>query len=259
MARDWFGEPVSADTGIIAKPAEMAYLLLQGAALIEPRRLPGHWSGRSQGFSIPITNGVRYRVGATKGTFQQGAEVPTAIDQGTVLVSDRRAVFAGPKQSREWLYSKLLGFHHDDSSPWTALAVSNRQKVSGFMYTEATEMTVRFRLELALAQFRGTRDEFAASIDLQVAQLTAAEPARPDQTQPDQTQPDQSQPGPPLATVAGPAAASGLQGEPGQAPAAPAPAAAAAGALPPAGWYANPQAAGRRYWDGARWTSYTAP
>lgn len=27
----------------------------------------------------------------------------------------------------------------------------------------------------------------------------------------------------------------------------------------PAGWYSNPLGAGRRYWDGARWTDHTAP
>ena len=31
-------------------------------------------------------------------------------------------------------------------------------------------------------------------------------------------------------------------------------------ALPPAGWYADPsQPAGRRYWDGAKWTEHVAP
>ena len=27
----------------------------------------------------------------------------------------------------------------------------------------------------------------------------------------------------------------------------------------PAGWYPNPEAPGRRYWDGAKWTADTAP
>lgn len=235
MAHDWTGEPVSPDSGIIGKPGEMAYLVLQGATLIEPRRLPGHWSGRSQGFSIPVYKGIRYRVGSTKGTFQQGAEVPTPIDQGTVLVSSLRVVFAGSKATREWLYPKLIGFHHDEQHPWTALQVSNRQKVSGFMYTEATEIMVRFRLELALAQYMGSRAVFAASIDKQLADLVAGEPESPAGLSPAKTSATAQQLAPardkPTATHQ----------------------------LPPAGWYPNPNGPGQRYWDGRTWTEQTSP
>lgn len=176
LAHDWTGDPVPPEAGILGKPGERAYLVLDGAALIEPRRLPGHWQGGSQGVSIPIYHGVRYRVGSTKGTYVQGEEVPTPVDTGVVMISDQRTVFAGSKQTREWLYQKLIGFHHDPEHPWTALQVSNRQKTSGILYTEDTEVTVRFRLELAIAQFRGTRAEFAASVDSQLDALLAAEP-----------------------------------------------------------------------------------
>jgi len=228
MAHDWMGEPITADAGIIGRRGESAYLVLKGAALIEPRRLPGHWTGRSQGFSVPVYKGIRYRVGASKGTFQQGDEVPTPIDQGTVLISDQRVVFAGSKQSREWLYPKLIGFHHDDKLPWTALQVSNRQKVSGILYTEDTETLVRFRLELALAQYSGTRAVFAASIDRQLADLMAIEPKPTPPAQP--APPASGQPSTPAAFV-----------------------------LPRAGWYPNPESIGQRYWDGAQWTHRTAP
>jgi len=226
MAHRWTGEPISADAGIIGRRGELAYLLLQGAALIEPRRLPGQWSGRSQGFSIPIYKGIRYRVGASRGNFQQGAEVPTPIDTGTVLISDQRVVFAGSKQTREWLYPKLIGFHHDAQAPWTALQVSNRQKVSGILYTAESAVVVRFRLELALAQYSGSREVFAASIDQQLAQLMASEPKPAPVTRP--------------APIARPATPSNF-------------------VLPAAGWYPNPEGPGRRYWDGARWTDKTAP
>lgn len=236
MAHSWTGVPVDPADGIIGKPGEMAYLTLQGAGLIEPRRLPGHYTGRSQGFSIPVYKGIRYRVGATKGTFQQGAEVPTPVDQGIVLISDQRVVFAGSKETREWLYTKLIGFHHDEHLPWTALQVSNRQKVSGILYTEQAETMVRFRLELALAQFGGSRATFAASIDQQLAELTAAEPTPPAGSHPLAATP---------ATVA-------------QAPSTPLQPAAAP-PLAPAAWYPNPEGPGQRYWDGTAWTSNTAP
>jgi len=60
--------------------------VVDGATLIEPRRGPGHWQGRNQGVSIPVPglHGVRYRVGATHGTYVQGQEQPTAIDTGSL-------------------------------------------------------------------------------------------------------------------------------------------------------------------------------
>lgn len=56
--------------------------------------------------------------------------------------------------------------------------MSNRQKVSGFQYPTEQATEVRFRLELALASFSGTREQFAASIDAQVTEAVAAEPGQ---------------------------------------------------------------------------------
>jgi hypothetical protein len=176
LAHGWSGDPVPLDVGIVAKRGERSYLVLANASLIEPQRLPGHWTGATQGVSFHIARGVSYRVGGTRGHYEQGDEEPTAIDQGTVLISDQRVVFAGTKASREWLYAKVIGFHHDDHLPWTAIAVSNRQKVSGFRYPKDQATDVRFRLELALAGFSGTSEQFAASIDAQVTEAVAAEP-----------------------------------------------------------------------------------
>ncbi len=51
----------------------------------------------------------------------------------------------------------------------------------------------------------------------------------------------------------------GARQEPIAAPVAPQPVAPQAPALPPAGWYADPQRpGGQRYWDGATWTQHTA-
>jgi hypothetical protein len=184
LAHSWAGDPVPLDVGIVPKRGERAYLVLTGASLIEPRRLPGHWAGATQGVSFHIARGVSYRVGGSRGHYEQGAEEPTAIDEGTVLISDQRAVFAGTTASREWLYAKVIGFHHDDHLPWTAIQVSNRQKVSGFRYPAEQATDVRFRLELALANFSGSHQQFAASIDAQVAEAVAAEPDHPAETLP---------------------------------------------------------------------------
>jgi hypothetical protein len=165
--------------GIALKKDESAFQVLDGSALIEPRRLPGHWEGRSQGFSFKVAKGVRYRVGTSKGHYVQGDEVPTPIDTGTLTITDQRVVFQGTKATREWAFSKLIGIQHVDlpKSPWTAIQVSNRQKTSGFLYTPAVAAGVRFRLDLAIAHYHGEVDEMIRALEAQLAEHARSGPA----------------------------------------------------------------------------------
>src|SRR5579864_7348210 len=78
-----------------ARAGEAVFYSLDGVALIEPRRQPGHWQGGYSGFSFRIAKGVRYHVGGTRGHSVQGAEVPTPIDRGSVTITDQRVVFQG--------------------------------------------------------------------------------------------------------------------------------------------------------------------
>jgi hypothetical protein len=158
---------------------ERVFMIFTNAALIEPRRERGHYQGGYSGFSFRVAKGVRYHVGGTRGTYVQGAEVPTPIDMGTVTITNQRVVFEGSKQAREWSFDKLLGHEDHSEAPWTALPVSNRQKVSGFMYDAQHAPEVRFRLALALATHNNTRAAFAASIQQQLADHQASRPAAP--------------------------------------------------------------------------------
>jgi hypothetical protein len=203
--------------GLVLKRNERTFQVLEGPSLIEPRRLPGHWEGRSQGFSIPITSGVRYRVGSTKGQYVQGNETPTPIDTGTVTITNQRVVFQGTKATREWAFTKVLGVQHVDDPkwPWTAIQVSNRQKTSGFTYPAELAGPVRFRLDLALAHFHGEVEDFIADIEEQVAEHELERPSAALPTH-------QARP-------------------PSQ----------------PAGWKSDPTGRHeRRYWDGNDWTEH---
>jgi hypothetical protein len=226
-AREFEGAPVPAGSGILPHKDERAYMILTEAALIEPKRLPGHWQGRNQGVSIHVMKNVNYRIGGTRGTYAQGEEETAPIDVGTIMISNQRVVFAGGKESREWLYPKVIGFQHYSDMPWTVIQVSNRQKVSGIGYNRETEDQVRFRLELALANYSGSHDEFVASIDARVAEVVAMEPLGP-----------RAFNNPSAAAIDSPSIA---------------PTAVAAG------WYQNPDGAGQRYWNGSAWTDDTAP
>ena len=67
---------------LILKKDEIGLAQITNVGLIEDRKGAGQWKGSSQGVSFPIGRvagrSVRYRVGATRGHYVQGAPVPTA-------------------------------------------------------------------------------------------------------------------------------------------------------------------------------------
>lgn len=217
------------------RPGEQPLFSMTGAALVEARRGPGHWEGRSSGVSvrIPGTRSMRYRIGATHGTFVHGEERPTPIDTGSLTLTTQRAVFVGAAQTREWRWSNVVGIEHHADQPWTSIAVSNRQRTAGVAYDRKDADTVRFWIEMAMARATGGTDrlvtELRAAVDAARAELAAVGPA-----------PDRS-----AAPVARPAPTVPADG-------APAPTA------PPA-WYADPTGRNElRYWNGTAWTDDVA-
>jgi hypothetical protein len=148
------------------KPREIAYARIDGVQSIEQRREPGRWVGGSQGVSLRLAKGVSYRVGASKGTFQQGEEVPTPIDSGVFVVTNRRCVFVGSKRSTEWAYTKLIGFSLEGRG-LALFSVSNRQKTTGVYY--GAELEARMDAIVAAAIARSRSDEEYEAL---VAELT---------------------------------------------------------------------------------------
>ncbi len=235
------GGPV--EVPLVLKKAEHSVFVLTGGGLFEPRRGPGHYAGRSSGFSIPLgSTGVRYRIGASRGTFVQGDENPTIIDTGTAVVTDQRVVFMGSRRTVEWAFTKLVAIQHYENRPWTAIQVSNRQKVTGITYDAAHQQNLRLRLEAALALFN--RDTAELSSQLRTA-ISAHDGARPRMA----VTPASGPPSkvetqwPASGTQIGPAGAPG--GEPTP--------------LPLPNWYPDPERRHQyRYWDGTRWSDEVA-
>lgn len=159
--------------GFEERKGEATFAVLKGVSLIEPRRLPGTYAGRSSGYSFRVVKGVNYRIGASKGTFVQGADVPTPIDNGTAFVTNQRVVFRGDKATREWAWTKLISLDHDDALPWTSLPVSNRQKTSGLLYDEPNSPLVRYRLQQGLAHSQGKVGALTHELEGQLADLRA--------------------------------------------------------------------------------------
>src|SRR3954447_24363330 len=111
------------DDGWVLEKGERGFATVADAALIELRRAQGHYVAGYQGMSFRIAKGVSYRVGGARGHYVPGPEGPTVIDEGDVLITDQRVVFRGTKQSREWAFSKLLGFSTSPDRHWMALQV----------------------------------------------------------------------------------------------------------------------------------------
>lgn len=185
IARDYAG--VTAADGhplpIILKGSERMLATMSGATLVEPRKGPGHWDGRSQGVSVhvPGTRSMRYRIGASHGTFVQGVEKPTGIDIGAFTLTTSRAVFAGSKQTREWAWAKLISVTHASDANWTMLSVSNRQKTSGIAYDATAASWCRFWIDYSVARATGTLDQLVTTLE---AELAAMSPAPPSQSAP---------------------------------------------------------------------------
>lgn len=178
-ARSFDGLDSVPEATVVLKKGERVFLVAAGAHLIEPRRAPGHYVGGYQGVSFKVVKGVRYHVGGSRGTYVQGEERPTPIDEGMLTITNQRVVFQGMKQAREWSYAKLLGIQHDPQLPWTAVQVSNRQKVSGFLYDEDSAALVRFRLSLAVAHFNGDVELLGAEVERQLAEHRGERPSLP--------------------------------------------------------------------------------
>jgi len=167
---------------LLLAPEEKLFLCVTNTALVEERRGQGHFEGRSSGVSIPIGSiggrSIRYRVGSSRGHYVQGTPSPTAIDRGNTYITNQRVVFRGGTQTRECLFSKLIGFDHDPAGS-TTFSVSNRQKATVISYGATVSGTFSFRLDLAIAHHRHTLPDFIAGLQRTLDDLDARQPPPP--------------------------------------------------------------------------------
>jgi hypothetical protein len=160
---------------------EAVFYKVTGCSLIGDRKTAGHWEGRSSGVSIPVGSiggrSVRYRVGASKGHYVQGTSKPTAVDTGTVYITNKRVIFQGSRQTRECQFAKLIGFHHDDKAGSTTFSVSNRQTPTTVHYGPSLSAAFDFRLDLALAHYKGTLASLVRQLQGDLARIDASRPS----------------------------------------------------------------------------------
>lgn len=175
---DSFHGDATAPPGVVLKHGERLFCYAAAAQLVEMRHATGHSVGASSGFSFRIAKGVSWRVGRSRGTHLPGPESCTPVDEGAVYITDRRVVFAGSRQARDWSFANLLGVRHEETSPVTWLPVSNRQRVSGLAYGGDETVRLRFMLALAQADSSGERGALKAQLVAMLAEHDVNQPSR---------------------------------------------------------------------------------
>ncbi|MCP4968096.1 MAG: hypothetical protein GY926_23030 [bacterium] len=161
------------------KKDEHVLISVDGAGLVEPRATAGHYQGGSSGVSFRVAKGVNFRVGQHKGTYVRGPEEQKMIDSGGALyITTQRVIYTSMNRNREWAFAKTIDVMHDDLGV-TYMNVSNRQKVSGFVYGEGVAREVQNRLVLAMAVFDDEVDTLVAQLDQQLSELKVSKPVAP--------------------------------------------------------------------------------
>ena len=171
----------SRDCPSLLAPGEGALLVLHGASLVETRRSPVSYRGGGLGASMSVGGGVRLGMHNFESIPVGGEEQQTVIDQGFFVVTDRRGVFAGMKQVREFDWSKLLSIQFGALTRKALvmyLPVSNRQKVSGIGGDWDTMTDIPVYVQLAVGLFREGETGLLNRLRAELAQLYAAEPPR---------------------------------------------------------------------------------
>ena len=122
------------EQSLVQKKGELVLWTGQGIYHVAGRT-PSTYSGGSQGFSIPLVAGIRYRVGSFKGSMTPGVEMQMDKDQGMVKLTNQRLIFAGPIATTEWAFAKLLSSFSNPDRTDFIFGVSNRQKSSGLRFS----------------------------------------------------------------------------------------------------------------------------
>ena len=140
------------DHSLAQKKGELVLWTGQGIYHVAGRT-PSTFSGGSQGFSIPLVAGIRFRVGSFQGRMIPGEEMQMDKDQGMVKLTNQRLIFSGPIATTEWAFSKLLSSFSNPDRDDFIFGVSNRQKSSGIRFTPQDGYAFAHLFALALYSY----------------------------------------------------------------------------------------------------------
>lgn len=145
----------------------------------EAGRGAGSYQGSSQGFSIPVVAGIRYRVGATRGTYVSGDPIQKYGEVGDVILTTNRVLFNGMFNTKEWAFSKWNGAAASADETDYIFNVSNRQKTSGILFGARDGREFNRFLSCALIAAEYGIDRVIQEVDKNLKALEEDKPAIP--------------------------------------------------------------------------------
>jgi hypothetical protein len=163
------------DNQLVQKAGEL--VLWSGSAVFhEAGRTPSRYVGSSQGFSIPIVAGVRYRVGSTRGTLIPGDEMQMEKEVGLVKLTNQRLIFAGSANAAEWQFAKFLSAGTNPARNDFIFAVSNRKKTSGLRFSNEDGIAFGRLLALALYSYENGIPATIKAIKSELKEIESKKP-----------------------------------------------------------------------------------
>ncbi|WP_419847698.1 hypothetical protein [Candidatus Poriferisocius sp.] len=158
---------------IVLKKNEQVIGIIEGTGLVEVKAGKTQYRGGSAGTSIRVAKGVSLRVGQHKGTVYREPEMPRLLcTGGAFVVTDMRAVYVGPKYTREFAWNKTISMTESTGEGGACLliAVNNRQKVSGVL-TGSSADAVAGRCEIGIAISNDNLPQLVAELESEIAAL----------------------------------------------------------------------------------------
>jgi len=134
------GGPRPVSTNLVLKRAEIAVASVPAA--LSRYRTKTQYVGGSQGFSVPLGHGIRYRVSSFRGQPIQVESLAT-VDQGNLVVTNQRLVFLGAKRDVSIPLAKLLQIEAFSN----AIAIGREGKESRDIYLVANPAYVTLFLQ----------------------------------------------------------------------------------------------------------------
>jgi hypothetical protein len=162
----------------IQKAGEIVLWRAQGQ-FHEAGRGAGSYQGSSQGLSIPVVAGIRYRVGATRGTYVSGDPIQKYGEVGDVILTTDRVLFNGMFNTREWAFAKWNGAAASADETDYIFNVSNRQKTSGVLFGARDGREFNRFLSCALIAAEYGIDRVITEVDKNMKELEEDKPMPP--------------------------------------------------------------------------------
>ena len=163
------------DQSLVQKDGE--FVIWTGSAVFhEAGRGPSRYVGGSQGFSIPIVAGIRYRVGSFSATRVPGEAMQIDKDQGLVKLTNQRLIFAGSIETSEWQFSKMLSVAMTEDHNDFLISVSNRKKTSGLRFSNSDAKFFARIFAMALYSYENGVPATIKTIQKEVKDLAGEKP-----------------------------------------------------------------------------------